>query len=144
MEAIGLVATVAQLADFTGGFLLKLYQYYVDVREAPKNAEELRTHVGLSLSLLNALHQILPKSILTPSEYSALEGAMSAVHILLNQYNEKVKPENATGSRIWKWPLRKAEIRNLVSSLHEKNETFQWAITLLQMFFIIISLLIAY
>src|SRR5271169_405003 len=132
VSAIGLVGNVAQLADFTGKFLLKLYQYYVDVSEASKCAEELRTQVGLSLSLLNALHQILPKSLLTPSEYSALEHSMSAVRILLEKYNEKVKPENAKGSRIWKWPFQKEEIRKLVFSLQAKNATVQLALTLLQ------------
>src|SRR5271170_1049941 len=113
VSAIGLVGNVAQLADFTGKFLLKLYQYYVDVSEAAKCAEELRTQVGLSLSLLNALNQILPKSILTPPECSMLEHSLNAVRILLVTYNEKVKPENAKGPRLLTWPFQKEEIRKL-------------------------------
>ena len=132
VSAIGLVGTVAQLADFTGKFLLKLYQYYVDISEAAKCAEELRTHVGLSLSLLNALHQILPRSSLTPQEYSALESSLFAVRILFQEYNEKVKPERAKGLRIWRWPFQKEEIRKLVSALQEKNATFQLALNHLQ------------
>ena len=141
MEAIGLLASVAQLADYTGTFLLNLYQYYVDINDAAKCADELRTQVGLSLSLLNALHQILPKSLLTQPEYSRLERSLNAVLELFETYNEKIKPENAKGRRILTWPFKKQEIRTLVSSLQEKNTTFQWALTHVQMSGLLLYLL---
>ena len=132
ISATGLVGIVAQLADFTGVFLLKLYKYYVDVSEAAKCAEQLRTQVGLSLSLLNALHQILPKSFLTLSEYSSLESSLVAVRKLFEEYNEKVNPKSVKGPRLWLWPFQKEELRNLVRSVHEKNVTLQLALNLLQ------------
>ena len=134
VSAIGLVGTVAQLADFTGIFLLKLYRYYVDVSEASKSADELRNQVGLSLSLLNALHQVLPTSLLSPDEYSSLEDSLISVRRILQKYDEEVKPENTKGRRIWSWPFRREQIQKLVSALQERNATFQFALNLVQKF----------
>jgi hypothetical protein len=139
VSAIGLVSTVAQLADFTGIFLLKLYRYYVDVSEASKSADELRSQVGLSLSLLNALHQVLPTSLLSPNEYSSLEDSLISVRRILEIYNEEVKPENTKGRRIWIWPFRKEPIKKLVSTLQERNATFQLALNLVQKFPALVS-----
>jgi hypothetical protein len=134
VSAIGLVSTVAQLADFTGIFLLKLYRYYVDVSEASKSADEIRSEVGLSLSLLNALHQVLPTSLVTPTEYSLLEESLISVRRILEKYDEEVKPENTKGRRKWSWPFRREQIHELVSALQKRNATFQLALNLVQKF----------
>jgi hypothetical protein len=139
VSAIGLVSSVAQLADFTGIFLLKLYRYYVDVSEASKSADELRSQVGLSLSLLNALHQVLPTSLLSPNEYSLLENSLISARRILEKYDEEVKPENTKGRRKWSWPFRKEQIYKLVSALQERNATFQLALNLVQKFPVLVS-----
>ena len=132
LSAIGVAGTVAQLSEITGAFLLKLYKYYVDVRGAPACVAELRAHVGLSLSLLNAIQHVLPTSILTPDECSTFNVSLVAVRQLLKKYDEQLKPENIQGLRVWKWPFRREEIRKLVTALQERNSTFQLALSLLQ------------
>lgn len=131
VSAVGLASSAAQLAEYAGIFFLKLYRYYVDVRGAPVSASKLRDQVGLSLSLINALYQIIitPDSVLSSTNYAAqLKEAFDSVRLLLKEFDKRVEPENAKGIRALLWPFGEKEINRMISELQQKNNIFQLAV----------------
>jgi hypothetical protein len=132
LSAAGLAGTVAQLLQFTGEVVVKLYRYYWDVKKAANSIAELREEIGLSLSLLDGLHEAL----ITKSGIGNTDQLARSVDLfdkMLKEMDSRITPEKAKGIGKWIWPFSKETNTEMIATLGRYNNTFQTALEIDQM-----------
>lgn len=131
ITAAGLAGNVINFVEAAGAVIIKLYRYYLDVKESPARIAGLREEIGLSLSLLGGLHERLT----TDSTFQSTPGlgdALLALFRAVKQVDEKIRPEIAKGLRKLKWPFLKEETDDLIQKLGRYNAIFQLAMNIEQ------------
>jgi hypothetical protein len=135
LSAAGLAATVVQISEFAGQVLLKLYRYYIDVKEGPTRAAELREEVGFALSQLNVLCSALNSGAITTFNLSEMRAAASRFHRVLEKIDKPIQPESLQGFRRLKWPFKKEDNEQLIAEIERCKSGFTLALNIGQRYF---------
>jgi hypothetical protein len=135
LSAIGLVSSVAQVGEFAGQVLLKLYRYYVDVKEGPARAAELREEVGFALSQLNAICSALNSGTITTFNLSEMRTAASRFQKVLEKIDTRIQPECLQGFGKLKWPFKKEDNAQLIAEIETCKSGFSLALNIDQRYF---------
>src|SRR2546423_1046311 len=106
VSATGLASAVISLGHFTGEVLLKLYRYYVEVKEGPTRAAQLREEVGFTLSQLNAITTGLNSGTMTTLDIPEMKTACSRFRRTLEKIDKATQPESLQGFEKLKWPFK--------------------------------------
>jgi hypothetical protein len=141
VSATGLVSALVSLGQFTGGVLLKLYRYYVDVKEGPTQAAQLREEVGFTLSQLNAITTALNSGATTTLNISEIEKACSRFRRTLEKIDKATQPECLQGFAKLKWPFKKEENATLIAEIERCKSGFSLTLNIEQTFFPVTSIL---
>ena len=136
VTALGLAGTVVSLVELTGAVIVKLYRYYLDVKTSPAYVAGVREEIGLSLSLLGGLHEILNTNNAfqgSPELKNALRFFSDALKEVDDRIrHDRIRPEIAKGLGKWKWPFLKQETEELIRKLGRYNATFHVALNIEQ------------
>jgi hypothetical protein len=139
VTAIGLVASVVQLADLTRTVFLSFYQYYREVKTAPAQSRNLRDELQLVSELLDSLRTVVSApAALSQAKINAvpvlakLEQPMAQFESLLKELQTRVAAKRVVGIRRFKWPFSKKENQELLEEIGRYKETFTWALNLYQ------------
>jgi hypothetical protein len=133
ITAIGLAGTVVNLVELTGTIIINLYRYYLDVKTSQGCVAGLREEIGLSLSLLGGLHDILETNE-TFQGTPELGNALLSFSHALKEVDDGIKSEIAKGLGRWKWPFLKQDTEKLIRKLGRYNGIFQLALNIEQMY----------
>jgi hypothetical protein len=131
ITTLGLAGTVVGLVELTGTVIVKLYRYYLDVKTSPAYVAGVREEIGLSLSLLGGLHEILDTNNAF-QDSSELKNALCFISDDLKKVDDRIKPEIAKGLGKWKWPFLKQETEELIRKFGRYNAVFQLALNIEQ------------
>jgi Fungal N-terminal domain of STAND proteins len=147
ITAVGLVASVAQLADLTRIVFLSFYQYYREVKNAPAQSKNLRDELQVISELLDSLKTVVSAPI-APSQAKItdepvlrkLEQPIAQFERFLKELQTRVSAQRVVGIRRFKWPFSKKENQELLEEIGRYKETFTWALNLYQTYFLIMIL----
>jgi hypothetical protein len=131
--AIGLAASALQLADSAGSVLIKLYRYWVDVKEAGSKAERLREELGFTLSQVSAISELLNPNInptVTKIDTSRLPNALQNFRKVVEYMEKRAQPGPVSGLERLKWPFKKAENDDLLAQIERCKSAFSLAINI--------------
>jgi hypothetical protein len=130
VTAVGLVASVAQLAGLAKDVILKLYEYGSDVKDAPQQASELRAELSILCDLIEWLKEALKKSphtVFTPPD--SLRNAVDDFSSMLIELQTKLlKDSSGLVGRLIKWPFTKKEMATYLLRLERYKSTFSAAL----------------
>jgi len=132
LTASGLASTVVQLGAFAGDVLLKLHRYYIDVKEGPTRAAELREEVGFALFQLNAISIVLNSGTITTLNISEMRVAADRLRRVLEKIDKRTQPENLRGFARLKWPFKKEENAQLIAEIERCKSGFGLALNIEQ------------
>jgi hypothetical protein len=135
LSAAGLASTIVQISEFAGQVLLKLYRYYIDVKEGPTRAAELREEVGFALSQLNLLYSALNSGTITTFNLSEMRAATSRFHRVLEKIDKPIQPESLQGFGRLKWPFKKEDNERLIAEIERCKSGFTLALNIDQRYF---------
>jgi len=129
VTAIGLVASVDQLAGLAKAIVANMYGYFEAVKDAPQHSKELRREMTTIYDLLESIQNTL----LTNPESAALASLNDSIadfRDMLIDMKERVAPERAKGIRRLKWPFTKEENEKLLSRIGRYKDTFNLILTI--------------
>lgn len=128
-SAVGLVASMDQLAGLAKAIVSNLYQYFDAVKKAPERSLELRNEVGVICGLLDKLEVVL---IDDPSFSSSapVKDAISSLETILREMNTRVEERQTKGLRRLRWPFSMEENDRLLSRIAHYTGTFNMALNL--------------
>jgi Fungal N-terminal domain of STAND proteins len=152
ITAIGLVASISQLADQAGRLFVSLFDYYREVKEAPARSKELRDEVQAVADLLDSLKKIVSKANTgsrVNSELLQLNESIPKCEEFLRELEARTlqtRSSKSTKTRwsFWndsstldklKWPFTKEENKRLLDALGRYKENFSWALNMQQTYF---------
>ena len=127
--AIGLAASVDQLAGLAKAIVSNLYQYFDAVQKAPERSLELRNEIGAICSLLDRLEEALTIDPSFPSS-APLKDAMYSLQTILEGMKTRIAERQTKGLRKLKWPFSKEENDRLLSRIAHYIDTFNMALNL--------------
>jgi len=131
VTAIGLVASVDQLAGLAKVIVSNMYRYFDAVKDAPRRSQELRQELSAISDLLDSLEDALTSS--TKSTFTApdsLKSAITEFQETLEDMKARVKEPQTKGLRRLKWPFTKDENERLLSKLERYKSTFNVALNI--------------
>jgi hypothetical protein len=139
ITAIGLVASAAQLGDYTITVVRSLLHYVSEVKEAPARSVELQNELatmsGMLLNLKITL-ETCPDNI-ADTRLSSLNVTFTKVEDTLKEILDKlegyVKPGQTKGLNRLKWPFKSQEISTYVERLQRYNGTLLSAMNVQQL-----------
>ena len=141
LSASGLASTLVQLGEFAGAVLLKLYRYYVDVKEGPTRAAQLREEVGFALSQLNAITSALNSGTMTIGNISEMRVAASRFQRVVETIDKATQPESLQGFARLKWPFKKEDNARLIAEIERCKSGFSLALNIEQRYLPVTSIL---
>ena len=141
LSASGLASSLVQLGDFAGEALIKLYRYYIDVKEGPTRAAELREEFGFALSQLNAITIALNSGTMTTLNIPEMWAAASRFRKVLDTIDKRTRPESLQGIARLKWPFKKEDTAQLIAELERCKSGFNLALNIDQRYFPVTSIL---
>lgn len=139
ITAVGLVASAAQLGDYTITVVRSLLHYVSEVKEAPARSVELQNELatmsGMLLNLKITL-ETCPNNI-ADTRLSSLNVTFTKVEDTLKKILDKlegyVKPGQTKGLNRLKWPFKSQEISTYVERLQRYNGTLLSAMNVQQL-----------
>jgi hypothetical protein len=139
ISAVGLVASAAQLGDYTITVVRSLLHYVSEVKEAPARSVELQielaTMSGMLLNLKITL-ETCPNNI-ADTRLSSLNVTFTKVEDTLKEILDKlegyVKPGQTKGLNRLKWPFKSQEISTYVERLQRYSGTLLSAMNVQQL-----------
>src|SRR5271170_1160688 len=120
--AIGLAGNALQLTGLAASVLVKIYRYFLDVRDSPKQASDLRQEFGIVFSQLEAISS--QSSDWVSSDPTNLQAALEVFRELLIKINDRARPDLTKGIERLKWPFKKEETIKLLGDLERCKTTF--------------------
>src|SRR5579859_6670568 len=116
VTAVGLAASVAQLAGLTLKVFVTLCQYYQSAKGAPTQSRELRSELEVVFDLTASLQvmveqnpqQIFPRSLVT---------AVDEFLVVLADMEKRVEPGNVKGIQRLKWPFNENQNHLYISRI---------------------------
>ena len=131
ITAIGLVASVAQIAEHAIKLVTALNNYCHEVKEAPARSKELRDEFATVSHVLNALKETL--SIDSIALNVSLERSVQEFQNLLSELEPRISQERTKGLSKFKWPFNKAENEKFIHKIERYKATFSLALNISQM-----------
>jgi hypothetical protein len=130
ITAVGLVASVVQLADAARSTFSALFQYYEDVRDAPERSRELREELKALYDILGSLESvlILKSSASTFAVPNSLKSAITQFQEMLDSMTERVAERKTKGLKRLKWPFTKKENDRYLVRMERYKSTFNAAL----------------
>lgn len=128
--AIGLAASVEQLAALAATIFCTLYSYYEAVRDAPKHSEELRKEMGVVGDQLNSLVLMFDSSPTTTNVPQSLIECVVEFERTLKDMNERIKVCQTAGLRRLKWPFSKGENKDLLFKMERFKSIINTALNI--------------
>lgn len=139
VTAVGLVASVTQLADLTRTVFLSFYQYYREVKTAPAQSKNLWDELQVISDLLDSLKTVVSApaalsqaKITNECVLTKLKQPISQFEELLKELQARVGPKRVIGIWRFKWPFSKKENQELLEKVGRFKDTFTWALNLYQ------------
>lgn len=128
--AIGIAASVAQLADMARAIVSNMYQYFEAIKDAPIRSQELRQEMSGVCDVLDSLEELVMRS---PSMVSStLTESISGFRDMLDELTVRVTVTKTKGIRRLKWPFNKSENDRLLARISRYKETFSLALNIQQ------------
>jgi hypothetical protein len=129
VTAVGLAASVAQLATLAIQTFSSLVQYFDDVKDAPKQSRELRDELLAISDLLHPLEDVLKSDCLSGPNTSfvvplSLQSAVQEFQVLLEGMQARVTKAHTQGFRRLKWPFTKDENERFLTKIGRYKSTF--------------------
>ena len=124
VSAIGLAASAAQLAGLAKDIVANMWRYFEAVKDAPKNAEQLRQEVGHLSTLLDRFDDKSLESLFT--DKTPLEEFLE----ILKELRDRVAPRETKGSRRLKWPFTQDQNKRLLDRIERYKANFNLALNL--------------
>jgi hypothetical protein len=123
VTAIGLVASIGQLASLAVQVFTNLHKYYRDFEQAPKRSRQLRRELDRTFVLVTEVQSTFeanPCELLRPSLESEVEEFKEVLQEMLN----RASPQNIKGLRRLKWPFREAENDEFIARIERFKSSF--------------------
>jgi hypothetical protein len=131
MDTVGVVASVAQLAELTAKILGGLYRYYDNVKSAQIRSSELRNELTSLLGLLTLLEQSLHDEVEDISPMvAALQDLIGPLHDVIHELAGRVQTEKTEGWRKLKWPFDKDENQHFIARITRYKENLILALNM--------------
>jgi Fungal N-terminal domain of STAND proteins len=131
MEVVGVIASVAQLADYTGLVLVKLHTFCHTVKDAPTQAKQIRDELQAVISVLHSLGKIeQQKRICHSLQVFRLDAVAAGFNETLKNIERRLRPNRTTGFRRLTWPFTKAEVERVLLRLERFKATSSLALNL--------------
>jgi hypothetical protein len=153
VTAVGLAASVVQLADLAGNVFITIFQYYRQVRDAPAQSKELRDELQTVADLLDSLKRIILSKTGTSTEpqingrgelvLESLQKSTIEFDKFLKELQQRAgKVPNERSNWIKRsfsrnlqritWPFTQEENQRLLGRLSRYKETFNLALNMEQ------------
>ena len=130
VTAIGLAASVIQLADVARKTFSTLFQCFEDVKHAPKRSRELRRELETLCDILSDLDHVVTSksasSIFTAPD--SLKAAIIDFQEMLDNMNARVAASQTKQLRRLKWPFTKEENDRFLCRMERYKSTFNTAL----------------
>lgn len=123
-SAIGLAASVAQLAGLAKDIVANMWQYFDAVKNAPKRSEELRQEMANISTLLDSLDDLSPERIFTDN------APLDEFLAILKELKDRVAEPKIKGVGRWKWPFTQDENKRLLSRIERYKTILNFAVNI--------------
>jgi hypothetical protein len=127
VTAVGLIASVAQIAEGTIKIAISLTNYFRDVKNAPARSQELRSELRTLAAILSVLQETLE---VDSKALRTLEHSVDEFQKLLASLSVRISPERTEGFNKLKWPFSAAENDKILATIERYKSTFNIALTL--------------
>ena|SRR5271170_1502248 len=119
VTAIGLSASIEQLAAAAGTIFYNLYTYYEAVRDAPSRSQELRQEMLAVADQLNAILAVIqsPGQSSLSSMPKSFTDSIGEFDMMLKDMNERLMPSRTSGLSRLKWPFTRDENERILSRM---------------------------
>jgi hypothetical protein len=137
MEIVGLLASVAQLADLTLKVFTNLYRFYGDLKNAPVRSAELREELGTILSVIETLKEALDQNTRTNPNLGRgiLETTVAQFVKLLQEMERRIAAHRTSVIQRLKWPFDERENKQFVERIERYKNTFNLALNVSQTYY---------
>lgn len=132
VTAIGLAASVADLAELALKLFLTLCQHYRSIRDAPAKSAELRAEVETILDLASTLKETVEQNPTKILLQQLLTRAVNELLTLLRELQKRVEPANVQGFQRLKWPFKESENDKYIAKIERYKNTFNLALNMYQ------------
>jgi hypothetical protein len=114
--------TAAKTAAIVAGLAVNVLGYMAKVRDAPRRAQQLRDQLGMTQHLAEGIEQLLKTNPQLP--VAPLEQAMTQLHAILDELEERTRPANAAGIHKYLWPFNEDETERYLSDIEHYKSAF--------------------
>lgn len=130
MDPFSLATGVIQVAEFAFQICNNLYAFFSSTINAPIDAAKLRGEILQVFGLLKALQSILENGqhALRSAKNGTLQESLSALRVVLEEIDERIKPRRTKGLRRLVWPFRQDEIVRLLARIERCKTTLLCAL----------------
>jgi len=132
MDPVAATSALLSLGQLAGDVLLKLYGYYVEVKEGPIRAAQLREEVGFTLSQLNVITTALNSGTMSALNIPGMKAACSRFRRILETMDKATQPERLEGFAKLKWPFKKEDNARLIAEIERCKSAFSLAMNIEQ------------
>lgn len=132
ITAVGLAASVAQLAGLAKQTFSTVFQYLEDVKGAPERSRELRRELLTVCDLIHSLDEVLNASS-PDSAFIPLDSLISTIpefKDMLQHLQGRVTEAQTKGMRRLKWPFTKEQNDQYLARVTRYKDTFNLALTI--------------
>jgi hypothetical protein len=113
ITAVGLVASVAQLADLMLRIVTNLHNYYRDFEAAPRCSAQLRTELKRLFLLVSDLEELSEAKL----RRFSIEAELKDMVQLLQEMQSRLTPRHTRGLKRLQWPFREAENKEFLNRI---------------------------
>jgi hypothetical protein len=131
-DPLGVTASIIAILQLSGTVI----GYLKDVKDASKDCYNILVEIGSTSSLLYVLNDLITKGD-TQGSYLAVVRSLAVPHGPLDQFrsalerlSDKIRPANgfAKAARVLTWPLKKDEVKELLSTIERLKSLFSLAL----------------
>jgi len=141
ITAVGLVASVAQLADLVLRVITNLHNYYRDFEAAPRCSAQLRAELKRLFLVVSDLEELSEAKL----RRFSIEAELKEMVELLQEMLSRITPRHTRGLKRLQWPFREAENKEFLGRIERLKSSFIIILNiaqtyLLKAFFLLTSL----
>ena len=138
MDPISVAASVAGLLSLSIQAGDAIREYYISVKKAPKDIQEIKSELESLSMTLQRLETVLRSDKLRCNSFSidnssVLTTALSSCEKKIREIASKLeRPKDRGASPMWKrltWPFSEKEVQKLLETLRRYILTFQFSLT---------------
>jgi Fungal N-terminal domain of STAND proteins len=132
VTAVGLAASIIQIEELARTTISALFQYFEDVRHAPKRSRELRRELETVCDLLGDLDLVLTSHSTTSTIQApdSLKSAITDFRGMLDTMCTRVAEARTKGLKRLKWPFTEHENDRYLARMERYKSTFNAALNI--------------